>query len=229
MKKLGIIGGMSWESSALYYKWLNEGVRQRLGGLHSARVVLNSLDFGQVADLQHAGEWEKLEALLIQEAKALEASGCELVLIATNTMHLMYQAVCDAVSVPVLHIAQGTGLALKMTGKQRPLLLATGFTMEKSFYTGYLSQGHGIECLVPSKPDRDETHRIIYEELCLGKISDSSRSFFETLIKSTHEADAVILGCTELTMIINEETSALPLFDTTGLHVQSAIDRMLET
>ena len=227
MRKLGILGGMSWESSALYYTWLNQEARRRLGGLSSAKVILNSVEFAEVARLQHDGNWTALETLLVQEARNLEAAGCELILIATNTMHLLYEAICNAVNLPVLHIADGTGNALQAGGYKLPLLLATAFTMEKAFYRDRLSANFGIDCLIPDHANRKETHRIIYEELCQGKISQASKDFFENLILATPEADSLILGCTELTMIIDSALSPVPLVDTTNLHVQTAMDAML--
>ena len=227
MKTLGIIGGMSWESSALYYSGLNREARARLGGLASARLILNSLEFSQIAQMQHDGDWDGLEALLVQEAQALEKAGAELLIIATNTMHLMFEQVAEAVSIPLIHIADGTGQALVANNYKRPLLLATGFTMEKDFYKGRLLSKFGIECETPNAEDRAQTHRIIYEELCKGQVSSESQALFKALIKRYPSCDSVILGCTELVLSIDETVSALPLIDTTSLHVTASFDAML--
>ncbi len=227
MRTLGILGGMSWESTALYYRALNQGVRQRLGGLHSAPLLIDSLDFAPVADQQQAGDWDGLANALSQRAKRLADAGAEGLLLATNTMHLVADALCSAGGVPLLHIVDPTANALVRAGYKRPLLLGTAFTMERDFYTGRLRQLFDLTPLIPPADDRAQVHRVIYDELCRGDVSASSRLSYQAVIsRAAREqgADAVILGCTEITLLIGPQDSPLPLFDTTALHAAAAVD-----
>ena len=227
MKTLGLIGGMSWESTAIYYRHLNEMVRERLGGLHSARLLLWSFDFDEVAQRQHAGDWEGAGALMADAARRLKAGGAEGLVICTNTMHKLADAAQEAAGLPLIHIADATAAAIRAAGVKRPLLLATRYTMEQDFYKGRLAQRHGIEPLVPNEPGRAMIHRVIYEELCRGIVSPVSKDAYLALIaqlQSEEDIDGVILGCTEITMLIGEGDLALPVFDTTRIHAQAAVD-----
>jgi aspartate racemase len=226
MRTLGLIGGMSWESTALYYRHLNELARDHLGGLHSAKLLLWSFDFAEVAEHQHRGDWEGATALMIEAAQRLRTGGAEALVICTNTMHLMADAVEQASGLPVLHIADATAEAIKRAGCRRPLLLATRFTMEQPFYRERLRERHGIEAVVPEEADRALVHRIIYEELCRGAVLPVSRSAYLDVIERAQQqdgVDSVILGCTEITMLIGAEDVDAPVFDTTRLHAASAI------
>lgn len=226
MKTIGLLGGMSWESTAVYYRLLNEKVKARLGGLHSARVLLHSVNFAPIAELQAAGKWDEAGAVLAGAAKGLEAAGADIMLIGTNTMHLVAPQVADAISVPLLHIADATAEAIKPMGIQKVGLLGTRFTMEKDFYKGHLRDHHGIETLVPDADDRDVIHRIIYEELCLGVVKEQSRDAYLTIIGKLKDAGAecIILGCTEICLLIEQQHISLPLFDTTSLHAEAAVN-----
>lgn len=233
MKLLGIIGGMSWTSTAEYYRLLNEGVAARLnggglGGLHSAQVLLHSLDFEEVAALQRAGQWAEAGELLAGAARGLARAGAGGLLLATNTMHKVAPAIEEAVTVPLLHIADVTGEAIRAAGLTRVGLLATAFTMEQDFYRDRLTR-HGIETLVPGDTERAEVHRIIFDELCRGVVNDESRSTYRRLIDGlvSRGAQGIILGCTEITLLISQAHSPVPVFDTTALHVAAALDWML--
>ena len=229
MKTIGLIGGMSWESTALYYREINELVKQRLGGLHSARVLLYSVDFAEIESLQHAGEWEKTASILAAAARSLESGGADFFLICTNTMHKVAKPVQEAVNIPLLHIADATAQALKEQGISRVGLLGTRFTMEQDFYKGRLQQQFGIDVLVPDIGGRDTIHRVIYDELCLGQINESSRQAYLAIVNQLQEqgAEAVILGCTEIGMLIGDCASGVPFFDTTAIHASRAVDRAL--
>ena len=222
MKTIGLLGGMSWESTAVYYRLLNEAVKARLGGLHSARVVLWSYDFADIAAQQAAGDWAGLGATLAQDARRLEAAGAGVVLICTNTMHRVHGAVQDAVGVPVLHIADPTGAAMQAAGVRRPLLLGTRFTMEQAFYRDRLRQRHGIDAVVPDADARAMVHRVIYEELCVGIVSGASRAAYLEVIRASG-ADAVIFGCTEVGLLLSAEMVAAPVFDTAALHAAAGV------
>lgn len=227
MRTLGMLGGMSWESTALYYRALNQGVRQRLGGLHSAPLLIDSLDFAPVANQQQAGDWAGLADALSQRAQRLEEAGAKGLLLATNTMHLVADRLCSALTIPLLHIVDPTAKALVRDGFKRPLLLGTAFTMERDFYTGRLRHLFGLSPLVPPADDRAQVHRVIYEELCQGTVSGPSRAAYQAIMtRAAREqgADAVILGCTEITLLIGPQDSPLPLFDTTALHAAAAVD-----
>lgn len=224
MKVIGLIGGMSWESTAEYYRLLNTLTRDRLGGLHSARCVLYSVDFAEIERLQVQGRWEEAGEILADAARALERAGAELVLICTNTMHKVADQVAAAVSVPLLHLADATAVAVRAAGVRTVGLLGTAFTMEQDFYRGRLEAG-GLAVLVPGADERAVVHRIIYEELCLGVVRDASREEFQRVIGRLVErgAEGVILGCTEIELLIGERHSPVPVFPTTRLHVEAAL------
>lgn len=223
---LGLIGGMSWESSAEYYRLINEGVRDRLGGLRSARILMWSFDFAEIEALQHAGRWDDATALLVEAARRLERGGAECLVICTNTMHRMADAVQAAVGVPLLHIADPTAARIRAAGLRRIGLLGTAFTMEQDFYRGRLEAQHGLEVLVPEAEDRSVVHRIIYEELVQGRVEPASREAYRAVIARLIErgAEAVILGCTEIMLLVRPEDSAVPLFDTTAIHAEAAVE-----
>lgn len=227
MKKIGLLGGMSWESTAEYYRVLNEGVRERLGGLHSARVVVSSVDFAEVAALQAAGEWDAAGRLLADEARALEAAGAGVVLIGANTMHLVADAVGAAIDVPLLHIADVIAAAVTASGRRRVALLGTAFTMEQPFLRERL-QAAGLEVLVPDAAGRTATHAIIYDELCLGVVRDESRAVLTDVVAGlvADGAEGVILGCTELELILDPDAdvAGVPAFPTARLHALAALD-----
>ena len=226
MRTLGLIGGMSWESTALYYRHLNELARERLGGLHSAKLLLWSFDFAEDADYQHRGDWDGSTALMVEAALRLKRGGAEAIVICTNTMHLMADAVERASGLPVVHIADATAEAIKGAGCRRPLLLATRFTMEQPFYRDRLRDRHGIQALVPEEQDRETVHRIIYDELCQGVVrSESKAAYLDVIRRSQGEAgvDGVILGCTEITLLIGKDDVNVPVFDTTRLHAEAAM------
>lgn len=230
MRMIGLIGGMSWESSAEYYRILNQGVRDRLGPTASARCLLWSFDFAEIERLQHAGDWNALTERMIEAARTLEAAGAEVLLICTNTMHRMADAVQRAVAVPLLHIADPTAEAIKAAGLQRVGLLGTAFTMEQDFYKGRLRDVHGLEVIVPDEADRAMVHRIIYAELVAGEVLPASRAAYREVIARlvAAGAEAVILGCTEIMLLIGPEDSPVPVFDTTALHAEAAIAAALD-
>lgn len=225
---IGMLGGMSWESSAVYYRLANELVRERLGGLHSARIILASVDFADVERLQVAGRWEDAGRLLADAAKGVEAAGAELLLLCTNTMHKVADQVQAAVAIPLLHLADTTALAVRRAGLSTVGLLGTAFTMEQDFYRDRLA-GHGLTVLVPPAAQRAEVHRVIYEELCLGVVRDESRRAYRAVIDGLAGAGAegVVLGCTEIELLITAADSPLPVFPTTRLHVEAAVDAAL--
>ena len=228
MLRLGLIGGMSWESSALYYRLLNEQVRERLGGLHSAECVLYSVDFAEVEALQAAGRWADAAVLLSAAARSLEAAGADLLLLCTNTMHKVADDISAAVGIPLLHLADATAEAAQRSGLRRVGLLGTAFTMEQDFYTGRL-RSCGLDVLVPGPEDRAEVHRVIYGELCLGVVLDDSRARCRRILADLVDAGAegVVLGCTELELLISAGDCAVPLLPTTRLHVEAAVRRAL--
>lgn len=224
MKTIGIIGGMSWESSLEYYRIINRSVRDRMGGLHSARILMLSVDFAEVAARQKAGDWPALTAQMIEAAQALERGGADGVLIATNTMHLMADEVAAAIAVPLLHIGDAAAQAVRAAGHSRIGLLGTAFTMEQPFYAERLAR-HGLEVIVPDATDRATVHRIIYDELAQGRIDPDSRAAYRAIIARlvAQGATAVILGCTEIMLLVGEGDSTVPLFDTTTLHAEAAV------
>ena len=229
MRTIGIIGGMSWESSAQYYTIINRAVRERLGAPHSAKILMHSPDFGEVERLQHAREWEALGRMIGESARSLQAGGADLLIIATNTMHKLAPEVEAACDLPLLHIADPTAEAIKLQGFTKVGLLGTAFTMERDFYRGRLEDRHGLEVLIPRHADRVEVHRIIYEELVNGSAREESREIYRAVIARLVDrgAEAVILGCTEIMLLVGQEDSEIPLFDTTGLHALAAVDAAL--
>jgi aspartate racemase len=226
---IGMLGGMSWQSTAEYYRLANEGVRDRLGGLHSARIVLASVDFAEIEALQVAAEWDRAGEILAAEAARLEAAGAELLVLCTNTMHKVADRVQAAVGIPLLHLADTTAAAVHATGLTTLGLLATGFTMEQDFYRDRLAS-HGLRVLVPDATDRATVHRIIYDELCRGVIRDESRQVYRQVIERlvTAGAQGVILGCTEIELLIGPADSPVPVFPTTRLHVEAAVTAALQ-
>jgi len=229
MKTIGLLGGMSWESTGLYYRWINEGVKARLGGLHSAKIAMYSVDFQEIEVLQHRGDWDAAGVALAQAAQRIEAAGADFLVICTNTMHNVAPAIENAISIPLLHIADATADAIKTSGFDTIGLLGTSFTMEQDFYRGRLVEGHGLNVLVPNETDRQIVHRIIYEELVLGQVNEASRNEYLRIIDglATQGAQAIILGCTEITMIIQQEHTSVTLFDTTAIHAQAAVELAL--
>ncbi|TPJ75310.1 aspartate/glutamate racemase family protein [Mesorhizobium sp. B2-6-2] len=227
MKTLGLIGGMSWESTAIYYRLLNDIVRERLGGLHSAKLLLWSFDFAEIAERQHAGDWEGAGVLLVEAARKLEAGGAEGLVICTNTMHKLADAVQAAISIPLIHIADATAHAVLDAGVKRPALLATRFTMEQDFYKGRLADKYGLEPVVPDQAGRDIVHRVIYDELCQGIVKSESKSAYLDEVgrmRRTDRVDGIIMGCTEITMLIGQGDFDVPVFDTTRIHAAAAVD-----
>ncbi|RON15508.1 aspartate/glutamate racemase [Pseudomonas brassicacearum] len=224
MRTIGLIGGMSWESSAEYYRLINQQVRDRLGPLRSAQLLMYSVDFGPVEQAQHAGRWDDAASILVDAARRLEAGGAECVVLCTNTMHKVAGQIQAAITVPFLHIADPAGQAAVDAGALKVGLLGTAFTMEQDFLKDRLS-AMGLTVLVPEAEERNAVHRIIYDELCVGVISETSRKVYQQVIESLTRrgAQAIILGCTEIGMLIKPEHSALPLLDTTGLHAQAAV------
>ena len=229
MKTIGLIGGMSWESSAQYYRIINQEIQARLGGVHSARSLMFSVDFGEIERLQHDGDWPRLTAEMIDAAKRLERGRADFFLICTNTMHRMADEVIANVSIPLLHIADPTAEKLKAAGHRRVGLLGTAFTMEHDFYKGRLINNFGLEVIVPNDPDRATVHNIIYKELVVGQVRPQSRLAYKEIIARLVEngAEAIILGCTEIMLLVHDEDSTVPLFDTTTLHAKAAVDRAL--
>ncbi|WP_199197054.1 aspartate/glutamate racemase family protein [Ensifer sp. NM-2] len=229
MKVMGLIGGMSWESSAQYYRIVNQEVRARLGGVHSAKSLMWSMDFGEIERLQHIGDWSALTGEMTDAARRLEAGGADFLVICTNTMHRMADAVSAAVSIPLLHIADPTAEKIKALGLSRVGLLGTAFTMEQDFYKGRLIERHGLDVLVPGDEDRQTVHDIIYKELVVGRVEDASRDAYRQVIQRLVErgAQAIIMGCTEIMLLISQADSPVPVFDTTELHALAAVDRAL--
>jgi aspartate racemase len=226
MRTIGLIGGMSWESSAQYYRIINQAVRARLDGVHSAKSLMLSVDFGEIERLQHDGDWPALTAVMIDAARALERGGADGLLICTNTMHRMADEVAASVSIPLLHIADPTARAIKAAGYRRVGLLGTAFTMEQDFYKGRLARAFGLEVLIPDDADRAVAHDIIYRELVAGEVKPASRAAYRAIIARlvARGAQAIILGCTEIMLLVTQEDSAAPLFDTTTLHALAAVD-----
>lgn len=228
MKTIGMLGGMSWESTQSYYRALNEGVKNILGGLHSAKIILYSVDFAEIEELQRAGNWERAGEILADGAQALEKAGAEFLIICTNTMHKVAPAIQQRISIPLLHIAEATAQVLNKDGVRRVGLLGTRFTMEQSFYKNKL-EDHGVEVLIPDEADRIALHEIILSELCLGKIIQTSKQRLVKIIKSLQVAgaEAVILGCTEIAMLVQQPDTDIPLYDTTAIHAAQAVEYAL--
>lgn len=230
MATIGLIGGMSWESTAVYYRLLNEGVRARAGGLHSADVLLHSLDFAPIAEMQAEGDWAAAGVALADSARRLERAGAACLLLCTNTMHRVADQIIAATKLPFLHLADVTARAIRATPSRRPLLLATRFTMEQAFYRDRL-KAFGVEALVPQPQERDEVHRIIYEELCRGRVEAASKERYLAVVERAirdEGADGVILGCTEIGLLVSQADFAVPVFDTTALHAAAALDYVAE-
>jgi aspartate racemase len=228
MRLLGVLGGMSWTSTVEYYRLLNRGVAQRLGGHHSARLLLHSVDFGPVADMQHDGDWDGTAKVLVEAAQGLERADAEGLLVATNTMHKVADEISGAIGIPLLHIADATATRVLADGRRSVGLLATAFTMEQEFYTGRL-RDLGLEVLVPEADERADVHRIIYDELVLDVVRDESRERYREVMATLADrgAEGIILGCTEIGLLVGEQDSPVPLYDTTAIHADEAVDWML--
>ena len=229
MKRIGLIGGMSWESSAEYYRLVNEGVKEKLGGLHSADCVMVSVDFDEIEVLQRESRWVEAAERMVAAARALEAAGADFVLLCTNTMHKTADAIQSGISIPFIHIADPTAARIKMAGLDTVGLLGTRFTMEEDFYTGRLIKNHGLKVLLPPKNDREIVHRVIYEELVLGILREESRAQYVRIIQDLVKlgAQGVILGCTEIGLLVSASDSTVPLFDTTRLHALAGVEAAL--
>jgi aspartate racemase len=226
MKTIGLIGGMSWESTVPYYRIINETVRERLGGFHSAKIVLYSVDFHEIEILQHSGAWDEAGQRLAQAARSLQAAGADFLVLCTNTMHKVANFIESAVSIPLLHIADPTAQEIKQAGLKKVGLLGTRFTMEQEFYRGRLRDQHHLDVLIPDDADRGVVHRIIYEELCLGLVRDVSRAEYRRIIQRLVDqgAQGVILGCTEISLLVGPSDSPVPIFDTTSIHARKAAE-----
>jgi aspartate racemase len=226
MKRIGLLGGMSWESSAEYYRFINEETRDRLGGLHSADCLLRSVDFSEIEQLQRTGQWERAAALLAAEASSLQGAGAELLVLCTNTMHKVAAAITDAITIPFVHIADTTADAVAAEGLDTVGLLATGYTMEQDFYTGRLRDAHNLRVLIPEEAERRIVHSVIYDELCVGIVTDGSREQYREIMRHLAErgAQGILLGCTEIDLLIGPQDAPVPLFDTTRLHARRAVD-----
>ena len=229
MKIIGLIGGMSWESTVPYYRQINETIKARLGGLHSAQLVLYSVDFHDIERLQHAGDWEAAGAILTKAACALEAAGVDFLVLCTNTMHNVAHRIEAGVTIPLLHIADPTATAIKRAGHSTVGLLGTRFTMEQAFYRDRLRERHGLRVIVPTGDDREIVHRIIYEELCRGVVLPESRTEYRRIMKglASQGAEAIILGCTEISLLVSQHDATVPLFDTTAIHARAAAEEAL--
>jgi aspartate racemase len=225
MKRIGLLGGMSWESSAEYYRFVNEAVRDRLGGLHSADCVLRSVDFADIERLQREGRWDEAGQRLAAEARTLVDAGAELLVLCTNTMHKVADAITDAVDVPFVHIADTTAEAVRAAGLQTVGLLATAYTMEQDFYVGRLRDRHGLDVLVPDEAGRRTVHAVIYDELCVGVVRDASRDAYREIMRGLVDrgAEAILLGCTEIDLLVGPRDAPVPVFDTTRLHAERAV------
>lgn len=225
MKTIGMIGGMSWESTVSYYQALNEGIKAELGGLHSAKICLYSVDFSEIENLQHQGKWDETAVILSKAAQSVEAGGADCLLICTNTMHKVAPQIEEQITIPILHIADATAEQLLSDGVTKVGLLGTRFTMEQDFYKRRLVDKFGVEVLVPNEDDRDVIHTVIYSELCQGVVSAESRERYLEVVDrlSSQGAQAVILGCTEIALLINQQHTDIPLYDTTKIHADYAV------
>ena len=226
MKTIGLLGGMSWESTVGYYRAINDGVKNTLGGLHSAKIAMYSVDFEPIEKLQHAGNWKETAIILSKAAKSVESAGADFLLICTNTMHKVAPEIEKSIKIPLLHIADATAEVLVHEGIKTVGLLGTAFTMEQDFYKGRLSENYGLNVLVPNKEDRQIVHKIIYQELCLGNIQANSKTEYLRIIDMLADqgAQAVILGCTEIGMLVNQNDTRIKLFDTTAIHAAKAVE-----
>jgi len=230
MKTIGLIGGMSWESSIEYYRIINETVRDRLGGFHSARSIMYSVDFAEIETLQQQGRWEEATELMVTAARRVEDGGADFVIICTNTMHKMADDVQKQINIPLLHIADATAERIKAQGLGRIGLLGTKFTMEEDFYRGRLVEKHGLDVVIPDEQGREIVHRVIYDELCLGETKPSSKAQYVSIMENLvgDGAEGIILGCTEISLLVGQEDSPVPLFDTTRIHAVAAVEFALE-
>ncbi len=228
-KTIGLLGGMSWESTASYYQLINEGIKAKLGGLHSAKICMVSVDFEEIEKLQHVEDWEGTAVILSEAAVAVEKGGADFLLICTNTMHKVAPQIEESISIPILHIADATAQRLREDGIKKVGLLGTRFTMEQDFYKARLTEKYGIEVVVPEKSEREDVHRIIYNELCLGTIDQKSRDRYLKIIAQLAEngAEAVILGCTEIALLVQQDHTVTTLYDTTAIHAEQAILKAL--
>jgi aspartate racemase len=231
IKTIGLLGGMSWESTALYYRWINELVRKKLGGLHSARIAMVSLDFQEIESLQEAGDWTRAGDILAEAARQIEAAGADFLLICTNTMHKVAPQVENAIQIPLLHIADATAERIKATGMDTIGLLGTKFTMEQDFYAGRLEAVHGLKVLIPPLEDRNIIHQVIFKELVLGIVRDESRREYLRIIQGLHShgAQGIIEGCTEIVILVQQTHTMIPLFDTTAIHAEKAVEMAVGT
>lgn len=226
MKTIGLIGGMSWESSIVYYELINKKAKELLGGHHSCQSLMYSVDFDEIVKLQHEGKWEELDTIMANAAMRLEKGGADIVVLCTNTMHLCSQAIEDSISIPFLHIAEAAGIEIAKRRLKKIGLLGTKFTMEKDFYKKVLAEKFGIEVIIPNEKEREKVHEIIYGELVHGQIKETSREVFKSIIKNLEEsgAEGVILGCTEIPLLISAPDVNIPVFDTTRLHAEKAVE-----
>lgn len=229
MKTMGLLGGMSWESTIPYYRLINEGVKQRLGGLHSAQILLHSVDFHEIEACQSCGDWQQAGEILARAAVGLQQAGAEGIVLCTNTMHKVAEVIETACDVPFLHIADATGRAISQQNMNNVALLGTRYTMEQDFYRGRLQDEFGISTLIPEQGDRQKINQIIFEELCLGEFSDASRDYYLSVIGElvSQGAQGVIFGCTEIGLLVPAELSPLPVFDTAAIHAADAVEFML--
>ena len=230
MRTIGLIGGMSWESSLEYYRIMNETVKEKLGLLHSAKCILYSFDFEDVARLQHEREWEKLTKMMIEAAQILEKAGADFIVICANTMHKMAEDIQNKINIPILHIADATSKKILEKNIKRVGLLGTKFTMEEDFYKGRLIDKYEIKVIIPNEEERQIVHKVIYNELCLGKINQSSKKKFKKIIQNliSNGAEGIMLGCTEIPLLIKQEDVEVPLFDTTTIHAKYAVENALK-
>ena len=226
MKTIGLLGGMSWESTVEYYRLINEGIKSKLGGLHSAQIAMYSVDFEPIEQLQKSGEWESSGEILADAAKKIESAGADFLLICTNTMHKVAQQIEAAIQIPLIHIADATAEELIKNNMQSVGLLGTVFTMEQDFYKGRLQDKFGLNVVIPEKADREIVHKVIYQELCLGNVQTNSRNEYLRIIKDLSEqgAQAVILGCTEIGILVKQSDTEIKLLDTTAIHAQKAVE-----
>jgi aspartate racemase len=229
MKTIGLLGGMSWESTVLYYQLINEGIKKRLGGLHSAQIAMVSVDFQEIEELQVKNDWTAAGQVLAEAGRQVQAAGADFLVICTNTMHIVAPTIQQAIDIPILHIADATAKRIKSKGIQTIGLLGTNFTMEEGFYKDRLAGAFGLEVLIPPKEDRDIVHEVIYQELVLGQIRESSRAEYLRIIESLWQrgAEGVIEGCTEIVMLVQQHHTSVPLFDTTAIHAEEAVSQAL--
>ncbi len=229
MKTIGLIGGMSWESSLEYYRVINRTVKERLGGLHSARSLMYSVDFAEIETLQHEGKWKEAATVLAAAGMSLQRGGADFVILCTNTMHKVVEEIQGSLDIPILHIADATAEQIKGRGLDRVGLLGTRFTMEEDFYKGRLSRRHGLEVIIPGPMEREAVHRVIYDELCLGRMEQESRALFVAIMRRMVQegAQGIILGCTEIGLLVGDRDCDVPLFDTTRIHAVAAVNYAL--